>query len=54
MKFTVPETDAPNVNGARDLGFATGAGNEGLPDLHSLRTDVADRAVGTRVEDIHD
>ncbi len=33
VKFTVPETDAPNVNGARDLGFAVGAGNEGLPDL---------------------
>ena len=25
-KFKVPATDAPNVNGARDLGFAVGAG----------------------------
>jgi NADH-quinone oxidoreductase subunit G len=36
-KFRVPSTDAPNVNGARDLGFAVGKGNEGLPDLAGLR-----------------
>jgi NADH-quinone oxidoreductase subunit G len=41
VKFKVPATDAPNVNGARDLGYAVGAGNEGLPDLQGLRTDVA-------------
>jgi NADH-quinone oxidoreductase subunit G len=40
VKFTVPETDAPNVNGARDLGFAVGTGNDGLPDLQELRTAV--------------
>jgi NADH-quinone oxidoreductase subunit G len=39
-KFTVPPTDAPNVNGARDLGYRVGAGNEGLPDLTELRTAV--------------
>ena len=39
-KFKVPATDAPNVNGARDLGFAVGRGNDGAPDLRSLRSDV--------------
>jgi NADH-quinone oxidoreductase subunit G len=39
-KFEVPRTDAPNVNGARDLGYSVGAGNEGLPALTDLRTAV--------------
>jgi len=39
-KFTVPATDAPNINGARDLGFQVGAGNDGAPDLSALRTAV--------------
>ena len=39
-KFNVPVTDAPNVNGARDLGFAVGAGNDGLPDLTGLRAAI--------------
>src|SRR6185503_13291835 len=39
-KFTVPPTDAPNVNGARDLGFAVGKGNDAPPDLTSLRTAI--------------
>jgi NADH-quinone oxidoreductase subunit G len=39
-KFCVPATDAPNVNGARDLGFSVGAGNDGLPDLSGLRAAV--------------
>jgi predicted molibdopterin-dependent oxidoreductase YjgC len=39
-KFKVPATDAPNVNGARDLGYDVGKGNEGLPDLKALRTAV--------------
>jgi NADH-quinone oxidoreductase subunit G len=38
--FKVAATDAPNVNGARDLGYRVGAGNEGLPDLGNLRTAV--------------
>jgi NADH-quinone oxidoreductase subunit G len=38
--FKVPAVNAPNVNGARDLGYAVGAGNEGLPDLTNLRTAV--------------
>jgi len=39
-KFTVPRTDAPNVNGARDLGYRVGAGNDGSPELSDLRTAV--------------
>jgi NADH-quinone oxidoreductase subunit G len=38
--FKIHPTDAPNVNGARDLGFAVGAGNDGMPDLGALRTAV--------------
>jgi NADH-quinone oxidoreductase subunit G len=39
--FHVPDTNAPNVNGARDLGYAVGAGNDGEADLTSLRAAVA-------------
>ena len=39
-KFKVPATDAPNVNGAKALGYDVGAGNDGLPDLSRLRTAV--------------
>ena len=36
-KFKVSRTDAPNVNGARDLGCRVGQGNDGLPDLTEFR-----------------
>ena len=39
-KFKIPSTDAPNVNGAKALGYEVGAGNDGLPDLTRLRTAV--------------
>jgi predicted molibdopterin-dependent oxidoreductase YjgC len=39
-KFRIPATDAPNVNGAKALGYDVGAGNDGLPDLSRLRTAV--------------
>jgi NADH-quinone oxidoreductase subunit G len=39
-KFRVPHTDAPNVNGARDLGLPVGGGNDGAPDLGALRQAV--------------
>ena len=39
-KFTVPPVEAPNVNGARDLGLPVGAGNAGAPDISALRTEV--------------
>jgi NADH-quinone oxidoreductase subunit G len=41
VKFTVPATDAPNVNGARDLGYPVGPGNDGLPDLTAFRNAIA-------------
>ncbi len=39
-KFVVPVTDAPNVNGARDLGFNVGAGNGSAADVSALRAAV--------------
>jgi NADH-quinone oxidoreductase subunit G len=39
-RFKIPSTDAPNVNGAKALGYDVGAGNDGLPDLSRLRTAV--------------
>jgi NADH-quinone oxidoreductase subunit G len=38
--FKVPATDAPNVNGARDLGYNVGAGNGAAADLRELRKAV--------------
>ncbi|HEY6361333.1 MAG TPA: molybdopterin-dependent oxidoreductase [Vicinamibacterales bacterium] len=40
-RFRVSATDAPNVNGARDLGYRVGKGHDGLPDLSGLRTAIA-------------
>ena len=40
-KFIVPSTDAPNVNGARDVGFAVGQGNGGEADVAALRTAIS-------------
>ncbi|HXE79254.1 MAG TPA: molybdopterin-dependent oxidoreductase [Vicinamibacterales bacterium] len=39
-KFKVPAADAPNINGARDLGLPTGRGNDGPPDLSVLRAEI--------------
>jgi NADH-quinone oxidoreductase subunit G len=39
-KFKIPATDAPNVNGAKALGYEVGAGNDGAADLSRLRTAV--------------
>jgi len=39
-KFRVSPTDAPNVNGARDLGYRVGLGNEGPPDLTEFRSAI--------------
>jgi hypothetical protein len=38
-KFKIPPIDAPNVRGARDLGFNVGSG-DGKPDVAALRTSV--------------
>jgi NADH-quinone oxidoreductase subunit G len=37
VKFVIPATDAPNVNGAKALGYDVGPGNGGVPDLSALR-----------------
>jgi anaerobic selenocysteine-containing dehydrogenase len=39
-KFKVPSSDAPNINGARDLGYEIGRGNDGSADLSALREAV--------------
>jgi NADH-quinone oxidoreductase subunit G len=44
-KFRIPAVDAPNVRGARDLGFAVGAPGE-APDVSSLRSAVDAGQVG--------
>ena len=40
VKFTIPPIDAPNVNGARDLGFPIHAGSDGSADLSAFKTQV--------------
>jgi NADH-quinone oxidoreductase subunit G len=45
-KFRVPATDAPNVNGARDLGLKVGTGNDAEPDLSALRTPASKGSIG--------
>jgi NADH-quinone oxidoreductase subunit G len=39
-RFRIPPADAPNINGARDLGLPVGAGNDGLPDISALREEI--------------
>jgi NADH-quinone oxidoreductase subunit G len=39
--FKVHTTDAPNVNGARDMGYQVGLGNDGPADLSALKAAVA-------------
>jgi NADH-quinone oxidoreductase subunit G len=39
-KFRVPATDAPNVNGAKDLGLNVGRAHDGDPDVSALRSVV--------------
>ena len=43
--FVVPAIDAPNLGGARDLGFLTPAGSDGAADLSGLRQAVESGAV---------
>ena len=40
VKFKIPPIDAPNVNGARDLGFPVRASDKGEADLAGFRHDV--------------
>ena len=39
-KFRVPAIDAPNVNGAHDLGLAVASKGDGDADLSALRTAI--------------
>jgi NADH-quinone oxidoreductase subunit G len=39
-KFKIPPVDAPNVTGARDLGFPVRASANGAADLSAMRADV--------------
>jgi len=45
-KFKIPPVDAPNVNGARDMGFPVRSGSGGTPDLAAFRDQVAQGRVG--------
>jgi NADH-quinone oxidoreductase subunit G len=45
-KFKVPPIDAPNVRGARDLGFPVTATPSGDPELSAFRVDVQSGKVG--------
>jgi NADH-quinone oxidoreductase subunit G len=40
VKFRIPPSDAPNVNGARDLGFPVHASEGGAADVSAFRSDV--------------
>jgi NADH-quinone oxidoreductase subunit G len=39
-KFKIPAVDAPNVNGARDLGFPVRAAENGAADISAFRAEV--------------
>jgi hypothetical protein len=40
VRFRIPPVDAPNVNGARDLGFPVRAASDGTADLSAFRAEV--------------
>jgi NADH-quinone oxidoreductase subunit G len=44
-KFRIPAVDAPNVLGARDLGFPVAVTNSGAPDLAAFRSQVEGGAI---------
>jgi NADH-quinone oxidoreductase subunit G len=44
-KFTIPPVDAPNVNGARDMGFPAAAAGDGGPDIRAFRDRVVQGGV---------
>ncbi len=47
VTFKIPPVDAPNVNGARDLGFPVRTAANGEPDISAFRADVEQGRVGT-------
>jgi NADH-quinone oxidoreductase subunit G len=46
-KFKIPPVDAPNVNGARDLGFPVRMSETGVADISAFRADVEEGRVKT-------
>jgi NADH-quinone oxidoreductase subunit G len=44
-KFKIPPIDAPNVNGARDLGFPVRMSEDGIADVSAFRAQVEQGAV---------
>jgi NADH-quinone oxidoreductase subunit G len=40
VKFRIPPSEAPNVNGARDLGFPVKASDAGVPDVSTFRAEI--------------
>ena len=48
-KFKIPPVDAPNVNGAADLGFPVNRGASGEADLAAFRKQVESGAVKTMI-----
>jgi NADH-quinone oxidoreductase subunit G len=40
VKFRIPPSDAPNVQGARDLGFPVKTSDAGVPDVSTFRAEV--------------
>jgi NADH-quinone oxidoreductase subunit G len=46
VKFRIPPSDAPNVNGARDLGFPVKASDAGVADVSAFRSDVEQGRIG--------
>ena len=47
VKFKIPAVDAPNVNGARDLGFPVRASAKGEPDISAFRAEIEQGRIGT-------
>jgi NADH-quinone oxidoreductase subunit G len=47
VKFKIPAVDAPNVNGARDLGFPVRTSANGEADIAAFRADVEQGRVGS-------
>jgi predicted molibdopterin-dependent oxidoreductase YjgC len=47
VKFKIPAVDAPNVNGAGDLGFPVRASANGAADVAAFRADVEQGRVGS-------
>jgi NADH-quinone oxidoreductase subunit G len=45
VKFRIPPSDAPNINGAKDLGFPVHASEAGEPDVAAFRRQVEEGSI---------